>query len=103
VERSDNRVQRAGYAGSLPQEDSVEKWKDETRRGEITGSVLKAGKFKISVHRHIHYPADMWLFDCYGLFDCKELASKNLEEAKCQAAALVQVELETAVKVIIQA
>lgn len=79
------------------------KWIDETRRGEITGSVLKAGKFTISVHRHIHYPADMWLFDCFGLFDCKELDCKNLEEAKCQAAALVQVELENAVKVIISA
>ena len=84
-------------------ENNVGKWIDEVRGGEVTGSVLKAGKFKISVHRHIHYPADMWLFDCYGLFDCKELASKNLEEAKCQAAALVQVELENAVKVIISA
>lgn len=78
-------------------------WDDIKRNGEIVASSLKAGKFKILVHRHIHYPPDTWLLDCYGLFDNKELASKNLEEAKCQAAALVQVELETAVKAIISA
>ena len=48
-------------------------WIDEKRNGEIVAAVLRAGKFKISVHQHIHYPPDTWLLDCYGLFDNNKL------------------------------
>lgn len=79
----------------------MKKWEHKTRGGEIVAATLRAGNFKITVHRHIHWSPDMWLVSCYGLFDNKELASKDLEQAKCQAAALVQVALEAALKVII--
>lgn len=78
-------------------------WTDEIRRGVVAASKLQAGKFIISVHRHIHYPENVWLLSCSGLFDNRQLASELLSEAKCQAAALVQVDLEAAVQVILSA
>ena len=80
------------------------KWKDE-KAGyadkKIIGSEIRLGKFKLSVHRHIHYDADIWLASCYGLFDQVVLRSKELLEAKCQAKAKVQVMLEDALKDIL--
>lgn len=77
------------------------KWKDE-KAGyadpKIVGSEILLGKFKLSVHRHIHYDADTWLASCYGLFDQVVLKSKDLSEAKCQAKAKVQVIMEDALK-----
>lgn len=54
------------------------KWVEEKRKDELISTTTKAGKFKISVHRHIRYRPDAWLMDCYPLFDNKELASKEL-------------------------
>ncbi len=56
------------------------------------------GKFRLVVHRHIHYPKDMWLASCYpNVFSQLELASKDIEGAKCQAKAMLQAILEKAV------
>lgn len=59
---------------------------------------MKMGEFRLTVHGHIHFPKDMWLASCPGLFDTDELASKDLNAAKCQATVKLQVILEQAIK-----
>lgn len=81
-------------------------WKDKKRNytsDEIVSSEIRFGKFRLTVHRHIHYPPDVWLASCTDLFSQIELASKELNEAKCQAKAKVQVILEDALKDILEA
>jgi len=77
------------------------KWKDKTRGyGESTiieGSEIKFGQFRLSVHRHIDHPKDMWLASASYIFNCKELASKDLRQAKVQAKAILQVILQDTV------
>jgi len=75
------------------------KWKDKKRRfdnPEIESAETRLGSFRLTVHRHIHYPPDTWLASCGYLFSQVELASKDLEQAKIQAVAKLQVILETA-------
>ena len=81
----------------------MKKWKEEKRFGEVVGSNCRAGAFKISVHRFIGYAPDLWFVSCSPFFNVKELKSKELEEAKCQAAAMVQVKFEEAIEDIIAA
>lgn len=50
----------------------------------------------ISVHRHIHYPKDMWLLTCEPFFDKYELPNKDIEDAKKLALDLVAVKLRNA-------
>jgi hypothetical protein len=81
-------------------------WKDKKKRydsDEIESSEINLGCFRLTVHRHIHYPPDVWLASCTNLFSQIELASKDLDEAKCQAKAKVQVLLENALKDILEA
>jgi len=68
----------------------IPKWEDDTSysRSE-TNRVpavwgLKTKTMRISVHRHIHYPPDMWLCSC-GLFDKLALESKDIDAAKAEA------------------
>lgn len=57
------------------------------------------GMFRLVVHRHIDWPADTWLATCNpGLFSLRKLASKDVEEAKCQAVAMLQVICEEAIQ-----
>jgi hypothetical protein len=50
------------------------------------GSVTNFAGCRLSIHRHIHYPKDQWLFSCNLLgIDNAELKSKDLEEAKQEA------------------
>jgi len=59
------------------------KWEDITRKGVLVSSEIKLGGFHLSVHRHIHYPPDVWLTNCYpGLFDNYELPSKDITVSK---------------------
>ena len=82
------------------------KWKDKKKRfdsDEVESSSIRLGQFRLLIHRHIHYPPDVWLASCHlGIFDQVELASKDLKEAKCQAKAKVQVILEDAIKDILE-
>lgn len=81
------------------------KWKDEKNyhdSDDIKGSAIKLGRFKLSIHRHIDYPADVWFASCSYLFNCVELASKDPNEAKSQAKAKLQVILEDAIKDILE-
>jgi len=59
------------------------------------------GRFRLVVHRHKDYPPDQWLATCYpGVFEHRELPSKDITEAKRQAATLLQVELQNALSQI---
>ena len=60
----------------------------------------KIGSFGLSVHRHTDWPTDQWMATCDPLFRNFELASKDAEEAKCQAVAKLQVMCEEAIQVI---
>lgn len=59
------------------------------------------GKFRVVVHRHRLYPQDVWLARCYPeVFDMRQLKSKEISEAQCEAAAMLQMYLEDAVRAI---
>lgn len=86
-------------------------WKDtsswsqnDTEEDRKTPKVwtAKIGKFTLKVHRHIHYPADVWLATCHpDVMSQVVLASKDIDEAKCQAVAKLQVICEEAVQAIL--
>ena len=79
-------------------------WKDQKKSFnnlEIVSSEVLLGDFRLCVHHHIDYPADTWLASCPGLFKQVELVSKELNEAKCQAVAKLQVIFETVLKDIV--
>lgn len=61
---------------------------------------VKVGNLSICVHRHIHHPGK-WLLSCDLFFNNKELKPEGIEQAKCQAVAMVQVELQKAIDDII--
>ncbi len=66
-------------------------WKDRTGGGwsdkTVIGAEVKVGQFRLSVHKHINYRSDVWLSSCSYLYNCHELASKDIAGAKRQAAA----------------
>lgn len=78
------------------------KWEDKYRKEAVYASELKLGKFTLVVHRFVGYPKDMWLASSYGIFENKELASKDLAQAKIQAIAILQVMFEDALKDILE-
>ena len=81
------------------------KWEDKKKRYDdptIVSSTARVGMFRLSVHHHIYFPDDVWVATCYGMFEKVELKSKDLEEAKCQAVAKMQVVLEEAIDKIIK-
>lgn len=79
----------------------ISEWEDRTKGyGEneiITGSSIKFGVFRLSVHHHIYYDPDVWLASSPDIIDAVELKSKDLKEAKCQAKAMLQVILQDAI------
>jgi hypothetical protein len=66
-------------------------WKDATsyQRGDDgkTPRVYRrtAGAFRLTVHRHINYAADVWLFTCEPIADCDPLGSKDPDGAQREA------------------
>lgn len=67
-------------------------WKDTSSYGQgdkeriPTAWGLNADGIRISVHRHIHYPKDVWLLSCHNLgVSLQELKSKDIEGAKAEA------------------
>lgn len=56
----------------------------------------KIGVFTIWLSRHIHYPPDVWLATCDGVFPQQPMKSKDVREAACQAVAKLQVAIEEA-------
>jgi len=83
-------------------------WKDvsswsrtETDRSEPKSWEAKIGVFRLTVHRHIHYPPDTWLASCQpDVFDKLELRSKKIDEAKGEAVAKLKVICADALKAI---
>ena len=72
-------------------------WKDTSSwsRGDVDRTpkswTAEIGRFRLVVHRHRSYEPDKWLATCYpGVFSEFELASKDVDEAKCQAVAKLQ-------------
>jgi len=65
-------------------------WKDETRKGETTGSEIQTESLRVSVHRHIHNPGK-WHVSCYTLgFDTYELQASELDKAKKEGLNLIR-------------
>ncbi len=58
----------------------------------------KAGVFTLAIHRHIHYPPDVWLFSCSSVADKHELKAKDISAAKQEADALFWLRLHEAIK-----
>jgi len=76
------------------------KWKDRKRHyndEEPSESSIRLGSLRLSIHRHIDHPPDQWLASCSMFFSQRELKSKKMDEAKCQAKAILQVILEDAI------
>lgn len=63
----------------------------------------KFGRFDVVVTRHRDYAPGEWVSMCYGIWDTRKMAGKSLREAACQAKAMLQVELETAIHEILGA
>lgn len=70
-------------------------WVDTTsrQRGEASDAPprvyhRRAGSFRLSVHRHIHYPADVWLFTCEPIATMRPLTAKDPAEAQIEADAI---------------
>lgn len=57
----------------------------------------KAGRIRIVVHRHIHHAPDVWLLSCDALRIGNELKSRDIEDAKGEALAIVRTFLEEAI------
>jgi hypothetical protein len=72
-------------------------WKDKTcwRREEKDRSIprimtAEIGEFRLSVHRHIGLPG-VWKVSCKpDVIPCVELKSADLEDAKCEAVAMLE-------------
>lgn len=81
----------------------MNKWEDETKGYPpvIKGSRIKFGNFKLSVHHYKGFPEDQWFVSSPYIFDCISLESKDLNEAKTQAKAMLQLVLQDAIKEIL--
>ena len=51
---------------------------------------VRAAGLKVVVHRHIHYPPDVWLASAEPFFHHKELESKDIDGAKEETATLIK-------------
>ncbi len=58
---------------------------------------LKAGPFRLVVHRHIHYGPNQWLATCPGVFEHQELESEDADRAKLEAELLLRTLLVTSI------
>jgi hypothetical protein len=79
-----------------PWQDTTSYARNSKDRAPRTWTV-KLGRFALVVTRHFSCAPDVWVCHCYPLWERRELASKKLREAACQAKAMLQVELETVI------
>ena len=54
------------------------------------------GRFRLVVHRHIHYPANVWLASCESVINKCELVARDIEDAKREAVAMLRMILTNA-------
>jgi hypothetical protein len=85
------------------------KWKDVSSysRGdkERVPDIWEIGDRKtvrVCVHRHIHYPKDMWLLTCLPWFDKQEIPEKDIDKAKDIALMMVAEKLRNSYLVIMK-
>lgn len=74
-------------------------WENSRRRyndPEIRASEIELGAFRLAVHHVFGGPKDEWFATCYGIFENKELVSKELDQAKTEALGLLKGVLEKA-------
>lgn len=65
------------------------------------GSFRQCGAARLTVYRYTDEVAGSgWAAYCYGILEHTRLASQDLEQAKCQATALLQVKLQEALVTI---
>jgi len=70
-------------------------WKDITTYSQSDAEripdawEIRIGLCRICVHRHVHYPPNIWLLTCEPFFYRKELPRKDIARAKTYAIALV--------------
>jgi hypothetical protein len=72
--------------------DKVKSYNDDT----VASSETRAGEFKLSIHRHVHYAPDVWLGSCGYIFSQSELKSKDVQGAKAEAESKLRLVLEKA-------
>ena len=61
--------------------------------------VANAGIFKLTVHRHIHYPPTAWLLSCDDVqLKCRELSATDIDAAKQEAIEIVRKRLIEAIE-----
>ena len=77
-------------------------WSDKCISGEVRESTTRAGRFRLTVHQHVHHDPGEWFASCPALFDCVRLASPELDYAKAQAVAKLQVICQEAINEITQ-
>lgn len=81
-------------------------WRDATSNLPKDGLprtwVADFGAFRLVLTRHINYEPDQWTAYCSGVFQQRAMASKDVGEAACQAKAILQVALETALAAILE-
>ena len=60
----------------------------------------RLGRFRLCVHRHIHYPDNVWLASCDGVLNKCELVARDIEVAKREAVAMLRMILTNALDAI---
>ena len=80
-------------------------WKDVTSysRGEKHDPSVfetRLGRFRLVVHRHIHYPDNVWLASCDGVLNKCELVARDIEVAKVEAVEMLRAILTNALDAI---
>lgn len=74
-------------------------WEDQFRKGELTGSEIYFGNFRLAVHHWVGC-GDVWFASCYGVIDRRTLDSTSLPEAKNEGKTMLQMILEEAIEAI---
>lgn len=85
----------AGHVEAV-QVGQVSEWQDNAG-----GSSRQCGEARLTVYRYTDEVGGWgWAAYCYGMLEHMRLASQDLEQAKCQATALLQVKLQEALAAI---
>jgi predicted ATPase len=84
------------------------KWNDVTSYSHSSSEriprdwMANVGQIVVHVHRHIHYKPDVWLVSTIPhILEMEQLASPNIDEAKCQALAKLQAACEDIIRAIV--
>jgi hypothetical protein len=79
----------------------VSSFSQRADRSEPNSWCAEIGRFRLRVHRHIHYPENVWLASCDQLFSNRELVSLDADEAKKEAVRALKTILTNALQAIV--